>query len=259
MGLVANSELLGKRVIWPDGTVEHAVIDKDGFICIDNVKSRKVGFCEMLNGFSPANFWDPAPMAALDTEFAYMQSVEIRTISILTYWAGIGMETHFQDVLQLAYNHKLYVLVTHSYWCGYEVPLGSFIDGYADFPLGAEHFSDHYPRLINAITTYPNVLVISLENEFESLQGFGYKFYTAQLIPYIATCKAIINKRLPVICKLSGYLGLPDYLTNTQKIELNNTIIHCVDLYANSPANFITILDYFRGRQPSTIYQVSRG
>ena len=179
--------LLDKVIEWPDGSIEHVQIGKDGFFRLDGVKRRLVGMCiytyEMPYG-DTGQCWLPENLAIYDKVLAYLESAGVRLIHFdmryIRWWvpsmpaeAGppynslVEERQAYEAILDLMYQHNMLVIVELA--GKWQPNFGSLKT--LDFSWAAWYQTDTMGawagRWIDVVAQYPNVVAVRAEDELD--------------------------------------------------------------------------------------------
>jgi hypothetical protein len=187
-------------ITWGDATTEHVRITKDGWILIDGVRRRYVGF-EM--------YYRQLNLAKTQNAIDHMVAYGCRVIQLNLGYEGndnpATLEDMYDDVLDYCYDNKLLVFPRFSY--KNQVPFDNLATIDFDLDVGAstDLVSTAVARWVNKVKSYSNVVAIFMENEMEY---HATAVITPTLVTsYLTTLKGVIRPltTLPIICKMSIY------------------------------------------------------
>jgi len=225
---------LNRWVTWDDGSIEHVVLGMDGFFVLNGTKRRLVGFDLGTTGLQKA-FWDPDDLAIIEKELSYLQSIGVRLITLDLFYVGLNNEqSRYSPILNLLRDHKMFVfpVITGKWESGFDnltIP---------DFPISGKYGDDTMGnwtlRWLDVVTSYDNVVAISVENELDCPNPNQY-YSGEQVSIYLDFLKGIVRSRtnLPITSK--------QYYTTWSNLEVKRAILAKAEFPTDTDYSFNTI------------------
>lgn len=226
--------LLRKTITWGDATTETVDIDTDGWIYLNGVKAKRVGFSDSLQ-FAEGDYWDAGNLVIFHTELDYMVSKGVRLIQLNLEYSGLNNDAAYAAILDLCYSHKMLVIAT---WTAKYY--ASLIDDFVttNFSMGDETVSQAYTKWVTDIIAYQNVITLNLENELDYPIP-GHTYTIANLTLYLDQMYTIARglTTLPINSKLCGGDITAAQLA-VHNLVYSYSAIPCFDTYENTSVEF---------------------
>jgi hypothetical protein len=226
--------LLDKVITWADGSKEHVQIDSDGFFILNGVKRRLVGFCDPSH-YAVGDYWDAANITILHAELDYLQSVGVRLLHMEMGIAFDGDPTHYDDLLQLYYDHKMLVIplfTVRGKWDNWDnlTTLNWVINA-------GKTVTDYLTEWVNHVKAFSNVVAIVLEDELDMLGEYTYTAIRAGDYMNLLHTTARALTSLPLLTKFVRY-NYNAFALSAQNVLIPYSAIACIDLYGESEYEF---------------------
>lgn len=217
-------------ITWRDGAREHVQISRDGFFALDGVRRRLIGFDLGTTGMARA-FWDDNDLKVIEKELGYLESLGVRLIALDLFYVGKDRERAlYTPVLDMLFEHKMFV---------FAALIGKGLPGFSlagprnstmNFAIrlrghGADTMGDWAHRWLDIVTSYRNVVALSIENELDvPPQGLSYS--AENVAEYLRWLFGLVRceTRLPLTSKLTAETNV--------RLDVKKTVLSLVDFAA---------------------------
>jgi len=222
--------LFDEWITWRDGSREHVQIARDGFVWLDGVRRRLVGFDLGTTGLRRA-FWDKADLRVLEAELSYLESLGVRLIALDLFYVGKGREQErYTLILDMLFEHRMLV---------FPALIGKGLPGFSSLACGnstldfainpgdgrQDTMGDWAERWLETVTSYRNVVALSIENELDVPHG-GLSISGERLGDYLGWLLTLVRGKtnLPLTSKLTVEVNV--------RLGIKKTVLSLVDFPA---------------------------